>query len=267
MTDGNSLRLGDAVAYFLAGLSSDKKEVSQPEINKFVQWYGRERPLASLAAPEIANYAERLSLSDAGYSKKLEIIRTFLTYARKEGWSKANLAIHLKTKKTKASAPASTSQGVRETISLTRQGHAEIEAELAELKIRRLEVIEEVRRAAADKDFRENAPLHAAREQKGHIDGRIRDLEETLKSAVIIGEEKGNSLKAGIGDSVVLYDEASAKEMSYMIVHPKEVDPSKGKISSESPIGKAIVGKSEGTLVEIAVPAGKLRYRIKQVKH
>jgi len=59
MTDGDSLRLGDAAACFLAGLSLNKKEASQPEINKFVHWYGSERPLENLAAQEIANYAER----------------------------------------------------------------------------------------------------------------------------------------------------------------------------------------------------------------
>ena len=267
MTDEDSLNLGVAANRFLAKLPSEKKEASQPEISKFVRWYGRERPLTGLTPPEIANYAERLSLSDTDYSKKLEIIRAFLTYAKKEGWSKTNLAIHLKAKKSKTATMASDKKGVRETIPLTQQGYDEIEAELVELQAQRLEIIEEVRRAAADKDFRENAPLHAAREQKGHIEGRIRELEETIKSAVIVGKNQKYNHKAGIGDSIVLYDEASAKELNYMIVHPKEVDPGKGKISIESPIGKAIVGKGEGEVVEVAVPAGKLRYRIKQVKH
>jgi len=266
MADGDNLNLGDAASNFLAELSPGEREISQPEVNKFVRWYGRERTLAGLRAPEIANFAERLSLADRDYARKLELIRAFLAHAKKASWSKTNLATHLKAKKAKNVFVAGKGRGARETVSLTRQGFTAIEAELADLKQKRLDVIDEVRRAAADKDFRENAPLHAAREQKGHIEGRIRDLEEALKSAVIIDEEPKSNLKAGIGDSVDLYDETSDRELHYLIVHPREVDPSKGKISSESPIGKAIVGRRKGEVVEITVPAGKIRYQIKQVK-
>ena len=94
--------LGEVASLFLAKLSSGERKVSQPEVYKFVRWYGWERPLAALTAPEVANYAERLSLSDTDYSKKLELIRAFLAYVKKVGWSKTNLAIHLKAKKVKA---------------------------------------------------------------------------------------------------------------------------------------------------------------------
>ena len=92
------------------------------------------------------------------------------------------------------------------------------------------------------------------------------ELEQTLKFAVIAGGEKEANLKAVVGDSVVLSDMASGGEMRYTIVHPTEVDPTKGKISSASPIGKAIVGRGQGEVVEVVVPAGKLRYQIKQIK-
>ena len=117
MTDGNNLSLGDAASNFLAELSPQKRETSQPEVNKFVRWYGRERSLEGLTAPEIANYAERLSLADTDYARKLELIRAFLTYAKKASWSKTNLAIHLKTRKVKNALTASTGRGVRETVS------------------------------------------------------------------------------------------------------------------------------------------------------
>ena len=258
--------LGESAARFLAKLSPEEKEASQQEVYKFVRWYGWERPLSGLTAPEIANYAERLSLSDTDYLKKLELIRAFLTYAKKEGWSKTNLATHLKTKKAKTGLSASARQTQPETISLTQQGYAELEAGLAVLKDKRYQLIEEMRRAAADKDFRENAPLDAAREQRGHVEGRIREVEETLKAATIIGKEQKPNLKASIGDSVILCDLASDEELRYMIVDPREVNPNQNKISSASPIGRALIGQGEGEVVEVTIPVGKLRYQIKRVE-
>ena len=261
------LILGEAASRFLANLSPEEGKESQQEVYKFVRWYGWERPLAELTAPEVANYAERLSLSDTDYIKKLELIRAFLLYARKEGWSKSNLAAHLKTKKGKTGRQSSVRQGLPKTVSLTQQGYAELKAELASLKSRRFQAIDEMRKAAADKDFRENAPLEAAREQHGQLEGRIRELEAVVKSAIVIGSEQRVTLKVSIGDKVVLRDLVSGEELRYMIVSPREVDPTRGKISSASPVGKVILGRGEGEMVEVMAPAGKLRYQIEQVRH
>jgi len=258
--------LGEAASRFLASLSPGEGEMSQQEVYRFVRWYGWERPLAGLTAPEVANYAERLSLSDTDYIKKLELIRAFLVYAKKEGWSKSNLAAHLKPKKGKTGLQSLVKPGLPEAVSLTRQGYAKLEAELATLKSKRRQAIDEVRRAAADKDFRENAPLEAAREQHGQLEGRIRELEEALKSGIIIDRKQQVTLRASIGDSVVLRDLVSGEDLRYMIVSPREVDPTRGKISNASPIGKAIIGRGEGEVVEVEAPVGRLRYQIKQVK-
>jgi len=258
--------LGEAASRFLANLSPEERGMSQQEIYKFIRWYGGERPLAGLTAPEVANYAEQLSLSDTDYLRKLELLRAFLVYAKKAGWSKSNLGIHLKARKGKPRFRASSRRGLPQTISLTQQGYAELEAELAALKGKRPQAIDEMRRAAADKDFRENAPLEAAREQRGHLEGRIRELEEALKSAVVIDEKQKATLKVSIGDSVILCHLASGEELRYTLVSPREVDPTKGKISIVSPIGKAIIGHGQGEVIEVTAPAGKLRYQIKQIE-
>ena len=260
-----NLSLGETAGRFLASLSSREGEVSQQEVYRFVRWYGWERPLGGLTAAEVANFAEKLSLSDTDYIKKLELIRAFLVYAKKEGWSKINLATYLKAKKVKTKLPSSSRRVLPQTVSLTKQGYAELKAELDVLKSKRLQSIDEIRRAAADKDFRENAPLEAAREQRGQLEGRISELEETLKSAIVIEGRQEVTLKAGIGDSIVLRDMASGEELHCIIVSPSEVDPSRGKISSASPLGKAIIGQGRGEVVEIVAPAGKLRYQIERI--
>ena len=266
-SSSQSPSLGEAANRFLASLSPEEVKASQQEVYKFIRWYGWERPFSGLTAPEAANYAERLSISDTDYIKRLKLVRAFLVYAKKQGWNKSNLATHLKIKKRKTPAQSSIRQNLSEKNSLTQQGYTELEAELAALKSRRLQAIDEMRRAAADKDFRENAPLEAAREQHGQLEGRIRELEETLKSATIIGEIQEVRLKASIGDDVILSDLISGEELRYTIVSPREADPTKGKISTASPIGKALLGQGQGEVIEVRAPAGKLRYQIKQIKH
>ncbi len=258
--------LGEAASRFLANLPAEEREISQQEVYRFARWYGWERPFTGLTAPGVANYAERLSLSDTDYVKKLGLIRTFLAYARKASWSSTNLAVHLKAKKGKNRLKSSVRKGLPRTISLTQQGYAELEAELAALKSKRPQAIDEMRKAAADKDFSENAPLDAAKEHRGQLEGRIKELEEALKSATVIDEKQKVTLKVSIGDSIVLCDLDCGEELRYMIVDSREVDPTIGKISNASPIGKAVIGRGQGEIVEVTAPAGKLRYQIKQVE-
>jgi transcription elongation factor GreA len=97
------------------------------------------------------------------------------------------------------------------------------------------------------------------------LEGRIREVETTLKTATLM-DKKQPSLRVCIGDSIILVDLESSEELHYMIVGPRETAPSKGKISGVSPVGKAVVGRSEGDTVQVSVPAGKLRYQIKHIK-
>jgi len=257
--------LSEAAISFLATLSPKEGEAGQQAIYGFVRWYGGERPFAELTPREVADYAARLSSLHTSYLSNLETVRAFLAYARKQGWNKANLAAQLKPKKTKTGLLSPSRR--MQTTSLTRQGYDKLKAELAELKGRRPKIIEDMRRAAADKDFRENAPLDAAKEERGYLEGHIMELEAILKSATIIDEKQQAAPKVSVGNSIVLRDETSGEELRYTIVSPREVDPTRGKISSHSPIGKAVIGRTEGDTVEITAPAGKLRYQLVQIEH
>lgn len=265
-TDNRSPSLGEAVAQFLAKLPPKERETSQPEVYKFARWYGWESPFSRLAGPAVASYAEQLSVSDTDYAGKLVLVRAFLAYAKKAGWSKTNLAVHLKTKKGKTGPQGAGRRGQPEAVTLSRQKYDELVAELEGLKKRSQELIVSMQLAAADKDFRENAPLHAAREERGHVEGQIKELEEAIKAATIIGDTKKPAVKSGVGDNILLSDLGSGEELRYKIVDPREVDPLKGKISIASPLGKALIGRSDGDIVEITAPAGKLRYQIKHIE-
>ena len=118
--------------------------------------------------------------------------------------------------------------------------------------------------AAADKDFRENAPLDAAREEQGKIEARIRDLEEEIRRAEVIEGAGGSGV--GVGAAVTLRDLESGKDVTYTIVDTMEADPASFKISVSSPVGAAIAGKAEGVQVSVQTPKGARRYLINKVK-
>jgi transcription elongation factor GreA len=257
--------LGEAAALYLARLPAVEREASQPEVYKFARWYGWERAFSDLVPPHVASYAEQLNVSDIDYEKKFEVLRAFFAHAKKAGWSRINLATHLKTKKGKT-GPVVAKLSQPPPATLSRQRYNELVAELDTLRMRSRELIAAIQLAAADKDFRENAPLDAAREERGHVEGQIKELQASIKAAKIIDETKKTTLKSYVGDSIILSDLASGEELCYKIVDPREVDPLQGKISVASPLGKALFGRSDGDIVEVTVPAGKLRYQIKRIE-
>ena len=259
--------LGEAVTLYLGKLGAKNREDSQAEVYKFARWCGWEKSFTTLAGPAVAGYADTINVSDIEYEKKFSTLRGFLAYAKKAGWSQTNLSTHLKSKKGKAGPVNKAGRSNQpEAIPLTQQRFDEMKAELEELKKRSTDLMKEIQKAAADKDFRENAPLHAAREERGHVEGRIKELEHAVKYATIIQENKGNSVKSTIGDCIMVCDLATNEECRYTIVDPREVNVAKGKISIASPLGKALLGRVDGDTIEINVPAGKLRYQIKHIE-
>ncbi len=265
MTSGSDLRLGGAAEQFLAGLATEKRAAGQQEVLRFVRWFGADETFDRLAPPQIGNYAEHLSQADADFADKLAVIRAFLAWAKKTGLSRTNLATHLKARQTRVGGVRKERRRKQEAVTLTKQGYDDLQAELAELISKRPKIIEDTRRAAADKDFKENAPLAAAREQRGHLEGRVKELEEILASAEIVDEDRTRSHVVSIGASVVLSDESSGREIRYTIVGPNEVDAANGRISGASPIGRALIGKTAGETIEVTAPAGTHRYRVVRV--
>lgn len=258
--------LGELAVSFLTTLPSEGRDKAQQEVYNFAHWYGWNRLVSELSAPNIASYADQIASAGTEAAKKLLPVRAFLNYAWKRRLTKTNLGVHLRPRKAPSRTKLSSGLAFQTPILLTAEGRAKLEAELASLRRERSEVVEEVQKAAADKDFRENAPLQAAREHQGHLQGRIQELESALKAASVM-EEGGRISSIGIGSAVVIQDVESGKELSYVVVDPREANPLKGKISVASPIGKALFGRRQGETAEISAPGGVFRYRIQHVQY
>ncbi len=263
-----NLDLEGAVSIYLQSLPAGGSGSNCAELQRFVRWFGRNKPVSALSQVQVARYVAGLSSSDVDHACKLEQIRGFLAYAKKEQWTTAEIPSQSRSKKTgKQTRVAAKKQLEAGTVVLTREGYETMQKELSDLKDRRPHILDEIRRAAADKDFRENAPLHAAREQLGYMDGRIQELEAALKCASVAGRPDVSQTVIVVGDKVTLVDTASDVASCYILVGIKEASPGKGKISYASPIGKAILGRACGDMVEVEVPSGKLRYRIEHIEH
>ena len=262
------ISIKEAASRFIATLPEDEKAKTHQEIQKFVVWYGGwGNPFRGITGERVSKYGEYLALTDADAGSKIVALKAFLNFARKEGWTTENLTIGLKVTKAKGkTAKAPIRKIVREPVPMTQARFDEITAELAGLKDRRIQVTGDIQRAAADKDFKENAPFHAAREQKSLIEGKILELEEILARAVITENSQEVSQAVCIGNTVIIQESGSSMEMRCTLVNPKEVAPSKGKISVASPVGKAALGKREGDKITVAAPAGKREYIIKKIE-
>lgn len=257
--------LSEAAALFLSALAPEVRQESQSEVYRFVRWYGADHPIGELRGHDVALYAESLGPATPDVVRRAEALRSFLAFAKKEGLTTTNLATHLRLRKSSLSIEGGAAMATTPS-QLTVKGHASLSAELEALKARRPGIAEELRRAMIDKDFRENAPLDAARERQAHVEGRIQQLEAILKHAQVVGARTAPDAKTHLGSTVILRDLASGSAMRYVLVSPSEVSPAEGKISVASPVGKAILNRTVGEEVEVSVPAGQLHFRIEEIQ-
>jgi transcription elongation factor GreA len=147
---------------------------------------------------------------------------------------------------------------------LTPEGEKKLKAELAELTgPRREELAMRLRSAIQMGDLSENADYHKAKEDQGFLEGRIQEIEAVLRTAVII--EKTNSDVVTVGSQVTVQEDNFDPE-TYSVVGAKEADPRNGKISNESPIGKALMDHKVGDVVEAETPGGKIKFKILKVE-
>ncbi len=150
---------------------------------------------------------------------------------------------------------------MKKLFQITDAGKKELEAELAELKSRRGAIADKIAEARDYGDLSENAEYDSAREEQGLVESRIAEIEDILLNATIIAATKSSSVK--LGSKVEL--KTGSKTVVYHVVGPVEADPLAGRISNESPIGLALMGKKIGDTATITTPKGSIEYKVVKV--
>ena len=266
-----SLSCTEALSQYVSAKKNGKKPTDgHQEIGRFIAWLGRERAVTSLAPAEIADYAQYVGLGGSDAGVRLSPVKEFLAFLKTQGWIEASLATHLRIPRNRK-----TTSGNSKTVmfddapstQLSQQGYERLVAQLDELKIDRVTVVEDIKYAMEDKDFRENSPLDAAKERQGLIESKIRELEDTLSRVEIITQKgrKAQQAKVSMGCTVTLKSGDSGKKILYTLVDVREADVSAGKISTQSPVGQALLDRRVGEDISINVPKGTVSYRIEKI--
>lgn len=149
---------------------------------------------------------------------------------------------------------------------LTPEGKVKLKAELDELiNIKRPALAKRLRDAIQQGDLSENADYHVAKEDQAFLEGRVLELEETLRRAVIIETNNGPTDTVQMGSRVTVQEPGEDPE-TFILVGAKEANPREGKISNESPIGRALLGKRVDDIAQAATPAGRLTFKVLKIE-
>lgn len=152
-------------------------------------------------------------------------------------------------------------------VMLTKEGLKKVEEELYYLKtVKRKDIAEKIRNAVTFGEIAENAEYNAAKNEQAFIEGRILTLIKIIENYELIDEKNKDLNFVSLGSEVIVKDLKNNQKITYIILDYVESEPDFGKISTSSPIGKALLGKKKGDIVEIRVPAGYLKYKILDIK-
>jgi transcription elongation factor GreA len=256
------LTLSDAAQRFAEAVKGTPAQSAVPELTRFVRWYGPERRLDTMRGHDVSLYADVLGPANPESTRRADYIRSFLVYLKKDGLLPTNLAPHLRLRKG-GSKTGATAAPPPSSVELTGEGIEALKTELESLVGQRAGVRDEIRKAMLDKDFRENAPLDAAKDKQGHLEARIREIEAMLKRAVVVEKLIGDRVQ--VGATVLVRNLGSGATNRFVIVGPTEANAADGRISSASPVGRSLLERSVGDEVEVSVPAGTMRFRIEQI--
>jgi len=258
--------LGEAITSYLGRVSAGDRDACARELNRFGRWYGFDKPLKSIQPVDLERYQEQLNATGVD-NKRLEPLRGFLSDAKAKKLIETSLAVHVRLRRAKGAGKGSDARSNEpETVKMTEAGFANLKAELARLETEvRPEIQEMMQRAAADKDMRENAPYHAAKEKLSEVQTRINAIKAQLQASEIV-EQTVSTISVGMGSTVAVRDLADNEEMSYTVVGPGEVNARQGKISIQSPMARALLDRTVGDTIEVETPSGRHRFRIERIE-
>lgn len=153
-----------------------------------------------------------------------------------------------------------------EQVKLTEDGLKQLEEELEYLKTKkRKEVSEKIKVALGFGDLSENSEYDEAKNEQAQVEARIVSVENMLKNAIVIDESERDTSKVELGATVTIHDIEFDEDITYKIVGSTEADPDEGRLSDESPLGKSLMGKAEGEMIDVDAPAGVIQYKILKI--
>ena len=267
--DAVLLTLERAVSMYFDQQAKKLEAIDRMAVTRFVSWCGPTRTLAALTPHDVTLFQEALGENAADLSQRLLPVKAFFSHAKRRTWTHTNLGVHLRVKRDARRARAAESLAAapdEDAVAFTAAGLETARAELDRMRAVRPKIAADLADAMADKDFRENAPLEAARDAQAMLEARIRDLEQKVARSVVMDGNVSAPGIAHIGSCVQVTNLGTDRDGRYTLVGQTEVDAAAGKISVASPMGQALLGQREGDEVTVAAPSGTIRFRIDSVE-
>lgn len=236
-------------------------------MRKYVEFAGADVPVSSLTSARVESYvASQLVPTDPNIDERVDALKRWFQFLKKRGYTTQNFGVNVRVRvPTKKRAATSSPLAARpKQVELTSSGLEALKAELAELERQRVELVKLVAQAREDKDFRENAPLHAAREALAWNEQRRKELEAVIRGAVVVDREHNG--RAGIGSTVIVVRLDTGARDRYTLVSPREANLAQKRISVESPVGRALFDRAPGDEVVVQTPSGELHFRIESIE-
>jgi transcription elongation factor GreA len=261
----STITLGQALAEYLQSLkTSDIRRIQEPPIRRFVDYQGESTVLSQLAPSQVEFYAEQqIKSTDPAAIERAQALKAWFQYLKKKEYTATNLGVHIRSRRVQSLKTGAALRDEDAPIEMTQVGFVALQQELEGLDQQRNEQRQAVEIARSDGDLRENAPYHAAREALALTDSRYKQIEESLRRAVVV--ERTNSDRASVGSVVKVVNLDDDRAFEYHLVSPREANAAERKISVESPVGKQLLGKSAGDEVAVTTPRGQVRFRIDSV--
>jgi transcription elongation factor GreA len=256
--------LSRAISAYVAAVPLAERETTARELSRFARWLGSDLPVERITPIDVARYQEQFPESSVDINRRLEPVKLFLTSLKTQKVTSINLGAQIRLRRPPAKRRLD-SRPEPEVVLVTEEGFALLTAELQNLeKVVRPAVTDDLRRAAADKDFRENAPYDAAKQKLSEVQSRIDEIRKTLGAASIYTAESTETVD--LGTIVTLHSLEDDEEVVFTIVGPGEVSPRDGKISLQSPVGKALADRRPEEIVAVQTPAGEHTYRVVRIE-
>jgi len=255
--------LGEALNEYLETLKPELRGTHATYVCKYVEHAGEATALSSLSSSRIESYAEaQIKVSDPAAGERVTALKAWFQFLKKHNYTEQNYGIHIRVRKVAGKRTGEGRKVVEESnlVEMTRDGFEALQQELEQLNARTPELVTAITHAREDKDFRENAPLEAAREALAFNEQRRKAVEIALKRAVIV--EHVSNDRSAMGSVVTITRLDNSKKYSYRLVGAREANAAEKRISVESPVGKVLLGRRVGEDVSVSVPAGIVQYRI-----
>jgi len=261
----NIQAVGQAISRYIAAVELADRDISARELSKFGHWLGMDTPVNRITTEQVFRYQEEFAASKADANQRLAPVKAFLASLHKQKATEVNLGASIRVRRAYVRrAPTRFRDRPPEPILITEEGHARLTAELKDLDERvRPEVTEQLRSAAADKDFSENAPYSAAKHKLSEVRTRINRIRRTLNAASIQVGDSTDVVELGV--VVTLRNLIEDEPVEYQIVGAGE-PLGHGGVSVKSPVGRAVLEKRVGDVVEVETPMGLHRYRIEKIE-